>query len=189
MIPFIKKHWQNLLIVIFIGLLVIPQTSIPIKVFFQRLVMSTPSEMDISERKKLSGYDWQLTETDGSVVQFSNSKDKVILLNLWATWCPPCLAELPSMQNLYNIYGDKVDFYFVSSEDAETVRKFMEKKGYDFPVYLETRRPPTELQVTIIPTTFLIDRNGEIVIEKTGAARWDSDEVRSSIDELLQSDQ
>ncbi|NNM10121.1 MAG: redoxin domain-containing protein, partial [Flavobacteriaceae bacterium] len=82
-------------------------------------------------------------------------------------------------------YGDKMDFYFISAEDSETVRKFITKKGYDFPVYLETQRPPAELQVSTIPTTFLIDAAGEIIIQKTGAAQWDSAEVKTIIEELL----
>lgn len=183
--PFIRKNWFNLLIVVFVGLLIVPHTSIPIKVFFQKLFMTSPSEVDASERKKLTSYQWELTGMNGSKIEFSDSKEKVVLLNLWATWCPPCLAELPSMQNLYNTYGDKMDFYFISAEDSETVRKFITKKGYDFPVYLETQRPPAELQVSTIPTTFLIDAAGEIIIQKTGAAQWDSAEVKTIIEELL----
>ncbi len=183
--PFFKKNWLNLLIVVFVGLLIVPQTSIPIKVFFQQLIMASPSEVDSSVRKKLSNYHWQLSTVDGSTIDFSNSEDKVVLLNLWATWCPPCLAELPSMQKLYTAYGDKVDFYFVTAEDAATVNKFMEKKGYDFPVYRETQRPPAELRVTTIPTTFLIDTDGEIIIQKTGAAQWDSEEVVDILENLL----
>ncbi|NNJ83070.1 MAG: TlpA family protein disulfide reductase, partial [Flavobacteriaceae bacterium] len=103
--PFIRKNWFNLLIVVFVGLLIVPHTSIPIKVFFQKLFMTSPSEVDASERKKLTSYQWELTGMNGSKIEFSDSKEKVVLLNLWATWCPPCLAELPSMQNLYSTYG------------------------------------------------------------------------------------
>lgn len=121
----------------------------------------------------------------GVEIEFSHSKEKVVLLNLWATWCPPCLAELPSMQNLYDTYGERMDFYFVSAEDPKTISKFIDKKGYTFPVYIETQRPPAELQVSTIPTTFLIDASGEIIIQKTGAAQWDSAEVKTIIEELL----
>lgn len=166
-------------------MLILPQTSIPIKVFFQQLFMTSPSEVEPTERKKLSNYQWQLNTIQGVEIEFSHSKEKVVLLNLWATWCPPCLAELPSMQNLYDTYGERMDFYFVSAEDPKTISKFIEKKGYTFPVYIETQRPPAELQVSTIPTTFLIDASGEIIIQKTGAAQWDSAEVKTIIEELL----
>lgn len=182
---FLRKQWSNLLIVIAVGLLVVPQTSIPIKVFFQRLIMTSPSELDASEIKELSSYNWKINTLDGETVNFTRSKNKVTVVNLWATWCPPCIAELPNFQNLYDEYGDEVDFYFVSAEDQEVVLRFLQKKEYNLPMYLEATRPPSELRVSTIPTTFVIDKKGRIVLQKTGVARWDSDEVKAILRNLL----
>jgi thiol-disulfide isomerase/thioredoxin len=182
---FLKKHWGNMLIVIAVGLLIVPQTSIPIKVFVQRLIMSSPSELEASEIMTLSSLDWSLRNLNGEVVSLTDSKNKVIVLNLWATWCPPCIAELPNFQNLYNEFGDRIDFYFVSAEEAATIQKFLQKKKYNLPIYLETKRPPKDLQVSTIPTTFVIDKDGKIVVQKTGVARWDSEDVKILLRRLL----
>ncbi|AVI51493.1 thiol-disulfide oxidoreductase [Pukyongia salina] len=183
---FIRKHLFTLLFLTIFGLLLYPPTGVPIKAFVQRLLMISPGVLDESERVMLSDYNWTLSEVDGGTKNFSDSHNKVCIVNLWATWCPPCVAELPSMQRLYNRYGDRVDFYFVSAEDPGTVQRFLQKKNYELPVYIEVERPPAEMQVTTIPTTFLIDKNGRILIQKTGAAKWDSEKVRALLDSLLQ---
>jgi thiol-disulfide isomerase/thioredoxin len=182
---FLKNNWSNLLFALLIALLLIPQTSMPIRVFFSRLVAMSPSEVADVETIVLKDYHWDLTSLDGKEVDFSQSEGRVALVNLWATWCPPCVAEMPSLQKLYDLYGDKVDFYFVSSEAPEMLRKFLKKKGYNFPVYIETSRPPSELQTKSIPRTFLISKEGKIVIDESGAADWNSESVEKLIDKLV----
>ena len=92
---------------------------------------------------------------------------------------------MPSMDKLYVDYKDKVDFYFVSNEKAETLRKFMDKNGYKFPVQIAKSNYPIEFDTSSIPRTYLIDKSGNIVIDKKGAANWNSEKVRQQIDELL----
>jgi len=183
---FLKKNWGNILFVIAISLLLIPQTGLPIKVLMSRIMAFSPSEVNPKEADELEDFDWNLRHVDGTTMNFSKSKGKVVLVNLWATWCPPCIAEMPSLQKLYYIYGDKVDFYFVSSETPERLQRFLQKKGYDFPVYIETESPPELLQTRSIPTTYLISKEGKIVMNETGAANWNSEKVHVIIDALLQ---
>lgn len=116
-----------------------------------------------------------VTSMEGSQFLLSELDGKVVFLGFWATWCPPCRAEMPSVQNLYNAMKEEKDvvFLLVSSEEHETVRDFMEKNRYDFPVYLADGSLPTRLNVEAIPTTFIIDRKGDIVFAHAGAARWD----------------
>lgn len=181
---FLRKNGFNILLILVLALMIIPGTSVPIKVFFQRLIMTSPSELEASEIKTLSTYNWNITALDGEVVSLNKSKDKVVVVNLWATWCPPCIAELPNFQNLYNEFGEEVDFYFVTAEESGIIERFIQKKEYDLPIYLETTRPPAELQVNTIPTTFVIDKKGRIVMQKTGVARWDSEEVKAFLQNL-----
>ena len=108
-----------------------------------------------------------------------------MLVNLWATWCPPCIAEMPDLQALYNEYGDRVEFLFVTQENKETVQQFLNKKGYTIPVYIPTSKTPEELSSRSIPATYLIDKKGAIVINKKGAANWDSTSVKEEIERLL----
>ncbi len=116
-----------------------------------------------------------ITSTDGNRLLLSELEGKVVFLGFWATWCPPCKAEMPSVQNLYNtMKGEKdVVFLMVSNEESHTVRDFMQKNRYDFPVWLTDSSLPAHLNVEAIPTTFIIDRKGDIVFAHTGAARWD----------------
>ena len=182
---FIKKNWSNILIVVVILLLFIPQTGMPIKVFFSRMLSFSPSEIAVGKRTTLNDYQWQLVSLDGEKTNLVNSKEKVILINFWATWCPPCVAEMPSLQSLYNDYGDKVDFYFVSMENPEKVIRFMGKKGYNFPVQIPIQKIPKVLKSISLPTTYVISKKGDIVIDKSGAADWDSKKVREMLDQLL----
>lgn len=185
MIPFLKKHWSNILFFAFVLLLIIPQTRMPIQVFVQRLVSFSPSETSETMRETLKDYNWSLQKLNSEEVNFSQSEGKVTIVNFWATWCPPCVAEMPSFQKLYDSYGDKVDFYFVTSEKAEKIQSFMKKNDYNLPVFRQIFDAPEALQSQALPTTFLISKIGEIVINEEGAADWNSKKMRALLDELL----
>ena len=182
---FLKKNWGNLVFLIVISLLLIPQTGMPIKVLLNRLMAFSPSEVAAKEVAVLEDYNWNLNSLSGDQLNFSQSEGKVVLVNLWATWCPPCVAEMPSLQKLYDHYGDRVDFYFISSETPQKLESFLQKRAYDLPVYIESKSPPVILQTGSIPTTYLISKEGKIVINETGAANWNSEKVHNIIDALL----
>ncbi|WP_051285217.1 TlpA family protein disulfide reductase [Aequorivita capsosiphonis] len=185
MIPFLKKNWSNILFFVFLALLIIPQTRMPIQVFVQRLVSFSPSEKAEDKRETLEDYNWNLSKLDEGAIYLSESKGKVMVINFWATWCPPCVAEMPSFQKLYDSYGEKVDFYFVTSEGPDKVKKFMDKNGYSLPIFLQSYKAPVALESNALPTTYLISKSGEIVIEETGAADWNSKKMRALLDKLL----
>jgi len=186
MISFIKKNWSTLVLLALVAVLFIPQTGTPIKVFFNRLIAFSPSEIAETDQELISDYNWKLTDVQGNTVNFTEAKGNVILVNVWATWCPPCIAEMPSMQALNNRYTSEVSFYFVSLEPAETLQRFIEKKGYDLPVYSIQDKFPEALETNSFPTTYLISKSGKIVMNKKGAADWDSKSVHETIDALLE---
>src|SRR5690606_8413203 len=99
---FLKKHWSNLLFFALLILLVFPQTRMPIQVFVQRLISFSPSEKSVEEREILQDYNWNLQQLNSKEINLSQSKGKVAIVNFWATWCPPCIAEMPSFQKLYD---------------------------------------------------------------------------------------
>ena len=183
---FLNKNWSNVLFVIIIILLVIPQTGMPIKVAFNKLIAFSPSVVKEAKRDVLNNYDWNLKTLDGESKNLSDSKQRVSVINLWATWCPPCVAEMPSFQKLYDDYGDKVDFYFISKDQNKAiVKKFMTKKAYTLPVYFSASKIPVELQSNSLPTSYVISKSGSIAINKVGAAAWNSDSMRGLLDDLL----
>lgn len=183
---FLKKHKSNFLFVGVILILFFTPIGFQIKVLMNRYIHFSPSEIEKEEQITLSNYNWSLTDLNSNNIDFNNFKDKVIVINFWGTWCPPCVAEMPSFQKLYNSYNKEVVFLFVANDKVENVLKFMDKNRYTFPVQFEVSSTPTELVSGSLPTTFIIDKNGNIVMKKKGAANWNSDKVRTSLDKLLQ---
>ncbi|WP_407918676.1 TlpA family protein disulfide reductase [Flavobacterium xinjiangense] len=108
-----------------------------------------------------------------------------MFINFWATWCPPCIAEMPSFQNLYANYQDKIIFLFVTTDSFEKANTFMNKENLTLPVYQSITNPPLEMESSTIPATFLIDKQGNIVLAKIGTANWNSDSFRGKLDQLL----
>lgn len=181
-----KAHKKNLIYLVIAALFIIPQTRTPIQVFINKgLALFGPSVIESSERQHIDFTKWMLVSKDNEVLNFEDLKGKVVFINFWATWCPPCIAELPSMQKLYDDYKDKVEFVFVSDETQIVVQEFLYKKGYTLKVYRPRTNYPEFFNINGIPRTFLIDRNGDIIIDKTGAANWNSNTVRETIDGLL----
>ena len=182
---FLRKHWSTLAMLLVVVVLLVPQTAIPIKVALNRALAFSPTTEDSASAATLNSYDWTLISLEGAQANLSDSEQEVVLINLWATWCPPCIAEMPSLQALYDSYGDRVQFYFITNESAEVVEKFLDKHNYTFPVYLQKFSAPAQLASNALPTTYLIDKNGLIRIEETGVANWNSDKVKNLMDQLL----
>ena len=123
---FNRKTISNIIFVVLIGLLLYP----PTKVYFIRLVSFAPSTITEEKREELADYNWKLKGLNTETVDFNSLKEKVVFVNFWATWCPPCVAEMPSIQKLYDDYKDKVAFVFISNEDWTTIDTFYKDKGY-----------------------------------------------------------
>ncbi|MCK4562835.1 MAG: TlpA family protein disulfide reductase, partial [Flavobacteriaceae bacterium] len=105
---FIKKNLSNILFFGFIIFLFTPY-GLPVRATLIKGVSFVTTrvfsmEIDKDERIKLSTYDWQLADAQGNKVDFNTFKNKVIVVNFWATWCPPCIAEMPAFEKLYQDY-------------------------------------------------------------------------------------
>lgn len=182
-----KSKIKNILFLVIIAVLIIPQTRKPIQVFLQKgvLLINKPSIESKDTSTILTDYNWKLIDGNDTLYNLQQAKGKVILINFWATWCPPCIAEMPSLQKLYNDYNDKVVFLFVTNEELSEINPFLVKKQYTFEVYRPISNYPAVFDVTSIPRTFLIDKEGHIIIDESGATNWNSDTVRNTIDNLL----
>ncbi len=185
---FLKKNWSNILFIILIILLLVPQTRKPIQVGLNRMISFSPSKIAEDERDTLESYNWNLVDLNGEPVNFKSSIGKVAVVNLWATWCPPCIAEMPSFQKLYDQYGDRVDFYFVSTEEAAKLQQFLNKKHYRLPVYQPLDMAPQKLQSRSLPTTIVISKKGKIAVNKKGSANWNDSGFKELLDQLLAED-
>ncbi|HSP12567.1 MAG TPA: TlpA disulfide reductase family protein [Salegentibacter sp.] len=182
---FFKNQWSNIIFIVLILILIIPQTRKPIQIFVNKVFSFSPSVTDEEDREKLTDYNWVLENSERERIDFSDSEGEVVIVNYWATWCPPCIAEMPSFQALYEDYKDKVDFYFVSGEEHSTTQKFLDSKEFDIPSYRMLSEDPKPMDGYSLPTTYLIDKKGEIIIRKIGAADWNSQKLRNKLDELI----
>lgn len=186
---FIKKHLSNIIFFGFILLLFTPY-GLPIRTTLIKGVSFVTTrifnvEIDKDERKILNSFNWKLINSNGDVLEFNTLEGKVIVVNFWATWCPPCIAEMPSFQKLYDGYQDKVVFLFVASDEEKKVVTFLNKNEYTLPVYFEVTNRPAEMQSNSLPTTYIINRKGEIVVNKTGAVDWNSNRIKDLLEELI----
>ncbi|QRM87724.1 redoxin family protein [Lacinutrix sp. WUR7] len=180
-----KIKLKNVLYFVIIALMIIPQTRKPIQVMLHKgLALFSPSVKAEEDSKVIHYASWELQDVKGNTVNFKDFKGKVVLINFWATWCPPCIAEMPNLQKLQDAYKDKVVFLFVSNEKKEVVNAFLFKNKYSFNVFTPTSES-SEFNISSIPRTFLINKEGKIIIDKEGAANWNSETVRETIDELL----
>jgi peroxiredoxin len=120
-----------------------------------------------AEDERRQHADFALTDLDGKSWKISELKGKVVLLNFWATWCPPCNRELPDMQALYDKYKDQgLVVLAVSDEDLGKVKPFVAKRKLTYPVLLDPGRKVNDMfGIEGIPKSFVYDRDGKIVAE------------------------
>ncbi len=187
---FLKKNLSNILFIGFIIFLFTPY-GLPVRAVLIRGVSMVTTrvfslEKDADEQVIIDSFQWDLIDTEGNRVPFKTFKGSVILVNFWATWCPPCVAEMPGLQDLYDRYQGKVSFLFVTSDKKQRVFDFMKNKDYSFPVYFEVSRSPEPMISKSLPSTYIIDQNGKVVVEKVGAADWNSPKVHRLLESLLQ---
>ncbi len=178
---------SSLLFALFIILLIIPQTRTPIQVALNRakLLVWSPSELAAEDQTQLEPFTYQLRDLNGTPRTIEIGMGKVIFISYWATWCPPCIAELPSIEKLYADYGEQVNFILITNEDPEVVTRFLEKKQYDLPVFNPRMQTPEALFDRSIPTNYVIDGKAKVIIKETGVADWDSEKVRGVLEELI----
>jgi peroxiredoxin len=133
--------------------------------------------------------DFVLPRLNGAAVPLSDYRGKVVLLNFWATWCPPCRAEMPSMEKLYQAYRDRgLEILAISADKSSkvVVESFVEARGLTFPILLDPANEVfAQYGVRGLPTSYLLDRQGRIVSGEVGARDWSGKTARQLVERLL----
>ncbi|UXP32221.1 TlpA family protein disulfide reductase [Reichenbachiella agarivorans] len=151
--------------------------------FLQRMILETrllqPNIID--DENKVADYQFTLMDESGQQVDFSSFRGKTVFLNFWATWCPPCIAEMPDINALHDeVKGKNIDFVMISlDDDFNTAKAFKTKKNYTFPVYTLVSKRPDVFANQSIPTTFVIAPDGKIIAEKSGMAKYNTEDFRN----------
>ncbi len=149
--------------------------------------LAPPSEVIADTTFGTVDYDLVLKKLDGSTVKLSNFRGRVLLINFWASWCAPCIKEMPSIDALrQRLASDGVEVMMVSvDDDPADVRAFVNKYGPDWPVYLRSwDRAEPPFRSALLPRTYIVSKGGEVVYEHKGAANWNSDTVADFLQKL-----
>jgi len=147
----------------------------------QKVVLSTglmkPNILSTDEQFE-ADYNFILKSFDGNESYFGELRGKTIFLNLWASWCPPCRAEMPTIQNLYNEVKKDTNIVFVLislDDDKSNAIQFVKNKKFNLPFYFLVDGIPSSFSTNTIPTTFVISPEGKIISKEIGMAKYDSD--------------
>jgi thiol-disulfide isomerase/thioredoxin len=129
----------------------------------------------------------------GNTVSLSDFAGRLVLINLWATWCEPCLREMPSLERMQSRLGDKITVVAISEDrgGSKTVEPFINKLGLkSFKTYLDPKSDAGRaFKVAGLPTSFLIDREGRVLGRVEGAAEWDSPKLLQVLKSVLGGDE
>ncbi len=133
-------------------------------------------------------YNFAIKDLSGNKFTFDKYKGKVVFLNLWATWCGPCRAEMAGIQKLYSsMGGDSVSFIMLSLDkdrDKEKVVKYIKDKEFSFPVFLPSGYLSEQLNVPSIPTTFVIGKDGKIAMKEIGTTNFNTPKFKKFLQKL-----
>jgi len=141
-------------------------------------VLEAPQEFD---------YNFAIKDLSGKKINFEQYKGKVVFLNLWATWCGPCRAEMADIQKLYSrIDKEKVAFVMLSIDEDRNkakVESYVYNKAFTFPVFMPSGYLSEQLHVPSIPTTFVISKDGKIIMKEVGTKNYNTDKFKKFLEE------
>lgn len=184
MIKNIKKEMiQYGVIIIIVGGLYFTGLHTEVIGFAQRALLATGiMNPDIGNKKQLlhenefpdADFGLQLLNSKCEQITLKQVEGKVIFMNFWATWCPPCIAEMPSINKLYKeMAGEDIVFIMLSMDnDFEKAKSFIKKKGYSFEIYQYQGSLPEKYNSNSLPTTYVIDSQGKLVLTHMGMADY-----------------
>ena len=191
LLRYIQSNIGSLIFIVFFGIIFFNADA---KTWVIKGLMSTGlynADVPTSPTNKLKTIPANLAfnSLDGKFIRLSEQKGKVFFINFWATWCPPCRAEMPSINGLYNKVknNNKIVFIMVDADNKLTsAEKFMKKNSYQLPVFVTASPIPKEIFDGSLPTTLIVGPDGNIVFQHSGMADYDRPEVLDFLNNLIE---
>lgn len=188
---FNKKNISNTIFVaLLLVLIFVPEAKALMMQGLMKVGLFSPDKgVEKSVKTKASGNLSSILFKDasGKVTDLGSLKGKVVFLNFWATWCPPCLAEMPAINKLYSEFKNDKDIVFIlvdADNDFDKAKKYMDRKGYTLPVYVAASEIPDVIFKGALPTTVVFDKMGRISYHESGAANYASDKFIDFVKKL-----
>lgn len=186
----IKKHLSTILFVILMAVLLFSPDakSFLIKqLMFTGLFDAEISSINSTDNAVRNHFDFR--DYEGNSKNTADLKGKVLFINFWASWCPPCIAEFPSIEKFYSRYKSNDDIVFLMinmDDDIEIGMQFLDKKNYSLPIFQATSQLPKEIYSGALPTTVVVDKNGIIRMHHQGFADYAGEKFNLQIKQLLE---
>ncbi|MEO6819037.1 MAG: TlpA disulfide reductase family protein, partial [Ginsengibacter sp.] len=185
-ISLLKKYWFS---IIFYGIIALLIFSPSAKSWIlQRVVVTGLLKADINKENLQAAGNFSFTDESGKATSIMDLKGKVVFINFWASWCPPCRAEMPDLRNLYEKLKDDSRFVFLfmnEDQDRNKAVEYLEKNNFSMPMYFKVENVPPEIFSGTLPTTVILNKKGEIVLKHSGMASYNSDGFIKQLHDLL----
>ncbi len=155
---------------------------------FQPDVPAEPQAVMASDKKVEVAPEAAFKNGAGETVKISELKGKVIFINFWASWCPPCRAEMPTIEKLYDQFKSNEDVVFLivnADEDFSKAARYMQDHDYEMPVYVPAGNIPYVYLSGALPTTVMINKQGEMVFRHAGAADYSDPKMVEFVKKLI----
>ncbi|BEV03751.1 TlpA family protein disulfide reductase [Chryseobacterium gambrini] len=185
----IRKNWST---VIMIAVLILLWVNPDAKAWVMRQMISTElfnSKIEEkTEESSLVPPNFSVRNENGEITETSQLRGKVVFINFWASWCPPCRAEFPSVQKLYDRYRSNEDMVFLTVNlDDEIIlgKKYLQKEKFSIPFLVPDSSIPKELYSGSLPTTVILDKTGKIRMHHSGMADYSKASFYQEIETLL----
>jgi len=186
-----KKRWRLVGNLVFYGALLLVLLNSNVKSFvLQGLVNTGLFDARIKEKRAVikEPASFSFYTEKGEVISTADLKGKVVFINFWATWCPPCRAEMPSLQELYNeLKEDKrIIFLFINEdEEASKAAEYLQKHSFTLPLQTRAGQVPPEIFSGTLPTTVVLNKDGRVVYQKEGIANYSNKAFVEQLKALL----
>ena len=185
----LRKNWFTFLMVL--SLVVLTVSPSAKSWVMQQLLSTGVFNVDINKESVSNtpaNTSFSFTNSQGIVTSTASLKGKVVFINFWASWCPPCRAEMPSLNELYNKLKDDDLFVFLfinEDDDNMKAKQYLDKSRYDIPLFRRSGNVPPEIFNGTLPTSVVLNKEGKIVFHHTGMAGYNTDHFIQQLKELL----